>query len=189
MPAACASFSRKLLQASNSAEPALAAPNDPPEPEASAAAGIDDGGDRDERECVGRAITHFAVDLHAGRRRRQDDGGDHLARPQHRFDFRRLAGQAMKRGNREAPRLTLRIDRLDDGIERPHRHRHVRGMRGDALIARAQDGSTGAPGPVALCVVFGVVVSVVCASTGLSVSAANRTTARALRIVVIPPGG
>ncbi len=52
--------------------------------------------------------------------------------------MRRVARQAVELGDRRCARAEPSgLHRLDRGVERPHRHRHVAGMRRDAGIAAA----------------------------------------------------
>src|SRR5882757_3115018 len=73
------------------------------------------------------------------RRRWQRHRGYDFTWFERRLDVRGFTGKAMKLGDWNDAGLTSAIDRLHLGVERAHRHRHIRRVRGDALIARAED--------------------------------------------------
>ena len=72
--------------------------------DAAGAVALHDRADRDQRERIGRAVAHLAVDVRAADRLRQRHGGDQFARRQRRLDVRRVAGQTVEVGDRNAPR-------------------------------------------------------------------------------------
>jgi len=71
--------------------------------------------------------------------RRQAQGDDHLAGRQHAFALRRIAGQEMKRLQRNVAAAGIAFH-FDDGIERNQRHAKIRWMGGDAVLAPSEDG-------------------------------------------------
>ena len=95
--------------------------------------------DAGQTTCVRGTVADLAIDLTTGRRRRQDHGGDQFAGLQAGFDFRRLTGQPVKHQHGECSRLPGRHQGLDVGTKRRQRHRHVRGVGGNAVVGRAKD--------------------------------------------------
>jgi hypothetical protein len=74
-----------------------------------------------------------------GRTGRHYDGGDHLAWLEHRFDVRGNAGQAVEVDERHDA-LPAGPAHFDRRIERNQRHREVRGVGGNTVLARAEHG-------------------------------------------------
>ncbi len=94
----------------------------------------------DERERVRRAVAHLEVArLREFWPRGQAHARDELALREHALSLGVLARQEVKIGERDLarPRGPARVD---DGVERQQRDAHVRGVRGDALVARAEHG-------------------------------------------------
>ena len=103
-------------------------------------------GDRDhdrrrrQGEFVRRPVAQLQIDLLAsGDGRRKRDVRDQVARLEHRFALRRVAGQKMKVADRDRARA-LRSLHVDRRFQRRHRHAHVRRVGRDAMFARAEDG-------------------------------------------------
>ena len=99
-----------------------------------------------QRKGIGGPVTHLAIALPAAGGCGQRDGGDQLAILQHIVLVRPVARQAMKVADRHGTARPVLAFDLDRGIQRAHRHRHVAGIGGDALVRRAKDGvQTGCP--------------------------------------------
>ncbi len=64
---------------------------------------------------------------------------DQLTRIEHGFDMRRCARKPVKLADGDAASPAAGFERNDGRIQRAHRNRHVGRMRGDAMIARAED--------------------------------------------------
>ncbi len=98
------------------------------------------GGDGREREGVRRPVPGLAVQRRQpGRRGRQQHTRDQLARAELGVPLRMVARQPVEavRGQAAGP---LGAVQLDPGVQRGQRHRHVRGMGGDAVRGMAEDG-------------------------------------------------
>ena len=103
-------------------------------------------GDRDhdrgrrQGELVRRPVAQLQINLLApGDGRRQRHVRDEVARLEHRFAVRRVAGQKMKVADGDRARA-LRSLHVDRRLQRRHRHAHVRRVGRDAMFARAEDG-------------------------------------------------
>src|SRR5439155_11594347 len=90
------------------------------------------------RELKRGTVPYLEV-MRASRRRggRYRDGGDHLARLEHRLDVRRGAGQAMEVDERHAALPGGRAD-LDRRIQGNKRDGKIRSVGRNAAIARAE---------------------------------------------------
>ncbi len=108
--------------------------------DAAGAVALHDRGDGDQREGVGSAVAHLAIDVRAADRLGQRHRRDQLARLERVLDVRRVPGQAMEVGDRDRARRAVGPHRLDRRVERAHRDRHVARVRRDAGIAHADDG-------------------------------------------------
>jgi hypothetical protein len=109
------------------------------ERDAAGAVALHDGGHRDQREGIGGAVAHLAVDVRAAHRARQRHGGDQLAALQVGLDVRRVAGQAVEVGDRDHARAAVGPHGFHRGVEHAHGHGHVARVRGDAGLAGADD--------------------------------------------------
>ena len=95
--------------------------------------------DRHEGERIRQAITDLQIGVVLGKAfGRQFDRRDDLVRPQIAVELRRIARQAMELGKRNAA-LAAPAGRQHTRLEGGERDAHVRGMRGDAMLARSQD--------------------------------------------------
>ena len=95
---------------------------------------------RHDRELEGGPVAHLEVVRAPCRRAgRHRDGGDHLARLEHRLEVRGGVGQAVEVDERHGA-LPAGPAHLDRRVERHQRHREVRGVGGDAMLARAEHG-------------------------------------------------
>src|SRR6202021_344060 len=101
---------------------------------------IHDRSDGNQREGIGGAITDLSIDLDARRRRRKCHRGDDFAWLERRLDLGSSPWETIELCNGNGFGFALAIDRLHIGVECLHRHRHIRWMRRDALLAGAQDG-------------------------------------------------
>ena len=91
-----------------------------------AALHLEAGGHRDKGEGVRGAIAHLAIGRAGGDPvRRQRHRNDELARLEHGVDLRRVARQAVERGQRNVARSVLPPHR-DDGVQEPQGRRTCR---------------------------------------------------------------
>ena len=95
---------------------------------------------RNQREGVGSAVAHFAIELSTRWRRWQQHRLDQFARRQHRLDMGRVARRTIERVDWNGPCRTVSRDGLDPRIQRRHRNRHVGAVCGDAIVAHADHG-------------------------------------------------
>src|SRR6266849_5908982 len=104
-------------------------------------AGLDIEPDRDrhEGERIRQAIADLEIGVVVGKAfGRQLDRRDDLVRPQIAVELRRIARQTMEIGKRDAALAAL-AGRQHARLEGGERDAHVRGVGGDAMLARPQD--------------------------------------------------